>query len=129
MGSPGQLVRTSAIFCPASSPRQLSGACGKTRTPSSASMSAANVRPEKSGNSDEQTRQLLAAQPYDVRVACSVCLFCTLRVSEVFGLQEKHLDFGSNTILVRQRYYRGAWTKPRTTIRVVMCRWDIWRPT
>ena len=92
-------------------------------------MSAANVRPEKSGNSDEQTRQLLAAQPYDVRVACSVCLFCTLRVSEVFGLQEKHLDFGSNTILVRQRYYRGAWTKPRTTIRVVMCRWDIWRPT
>ena len=62
---------------------------------------------EKRKLTDEQTRQLLAAQPYDVRVACSVCLFCTLRVSEVFGLQEKHLDFGSNTILVRQRYYRG----------------------
>ena len=39
--------------------------------------------------------------------ACCVCLFCTLRVSEVLGLQEKHLDFESNRIVVRQRFYRG----------------------
>lgn len=28
-------------------------------------------------------------------------------MSEILGLQEKHLDFANGTILVRQRYYRG----------------------
>ena len=30
-----------------------------------------------------------------------------MRVSEVLGLQEKHLDFGTGSIRVQQRYYRG----------------------
>jgi hypothetical protein len=46
-------------------------------------------------NTDEQTRRRLGALLYEVRVAACVCLFCTLRVSEVFGLQEDHLDFDS----------------------------------
>jgi integrase len=62
---------------------------------------------EKRKLTDEQTRRLLAALPYDLRVACCVCLFCTLRVSEAFGLQELHLDFDKGIINVRQRWYRG----------------------
>lgn len=56
---------------------------------------------------DDQTRRLLAALPPDVRMLCSVCLFCTLRISEALGLQEKHLDFATGLVLVRQRFYRG----------------------
>ncbi len=56
---------------------------------------------------DEQTRRLLAALPFEARLAACVGLFCTLRVSEIFGLQEKHLDFENGLIRVRQRYYRG----------------------
>jgi integrase len=52
-------------------------------------------------------RRFLAELPYDVRIACSVALFCTLRVSELLALQEKHIDFENNQILVRQGYYRG----------------------
>jgi integrase len=45
--------------------------------------------------------------PADVRLMCCVGLFCTLRVSEILGLQEKHLDFERSVIQVRQRFYRG----------------------
>jgi integrase len=63
---------------------------------------------EKRKLSDEQIREFLAELPYDVRLLCSVCLFCTLRISEGFALQEKHLDFTRSLILVRQSYYRGV---------------------
>ena len=63
--------------------------------------------------SEEETRQFLAALPYDVRIACCMALFCTLRVSEVLALQEKHVDFENNLILVRQRYYRGDLDAPK----------------
>jgi integrase len=56
---------------------------------------------------DDEMRRFLAELPYDVRIACAVALFCTLRVSEVLALQEKHIDFVNGLILVRQRYYRG----------------------
>jgi integrase len=61
----------------------------------------------------EETTRLLAALPFDVRVACAVALFCTLRISEILGLQEKHLDFANNRILVRQRFYRGDLDVPK----------------
>jgi integrase len=38
---------------------------------------------------------------------CCTGLFCTLRVSEMLGLQQKHMDFASGEIKVRQRFYRG----------------------
>jgi integrase len=65
---------------------------------------------------DEQTRRLLAALPEDVRLACCVGLFCTLRVSEILGLQEKHLDFERGLILVRQRFYRGDIDEPKNPL-------------
>ncbi|MGI9073254.1 MAG: tyrosine-type recombinase/integrase [Bryobacteraceae bacterium] len=55
----------------------------------------------------DQTRRLLASLPPDLRVMCCTCLFCTLRVTEALGLQEKHLDFERNVILIRQRFFRG----------------------
>ncbi len=62
---------------------------------------------------DDQTRRLLGALPADVRLACCVGLFCTLRVSEILGLQERHLDFENGLILVRQRFYRGDLDVPK----------------
>ncbi len=62
---------------------------------------------------DEQTRRLLAYLPADVRLAVCVALFSTLRVSELLGLQEKHLDFSEGLIRVRQRFYRGDLDIPK----------------
>ena len=36
-----------------------------------------------------------------------------LRISEVLGLQEKHLDFEAEVIRVRQRFYRGDLDRPK----------------
>lgn len=55
----------------------------------------------------DQTRQVLAALPADVRLICEVALYCTLRVSEVLGLAWKHVDFNRGLIQIRQRFYRG----------------------
>jgi integrase len=62
---------------------------------------------EKRKLTEDQTRRMLSALPYELRVACCVSLFCTLRISEVLGLQEKHLAFDRGVIEVRQRFYRG----------------------
>jgi integrase len=63
---------------------------------------------EKLKLSDEHIRQFLAELPYDVRLLCMVCLFCTLRISEGLALQEEHLDFARNEIQIRQSFYRGV---------------------
>lgn len=55
----------------------------------------------------EQTRMLLAELPPMVRAICETGLYCTLRISEVLGLQWKHIDFTTGLIRVRQRYSRG----------------------
>lgn len=62
---------------------------------------------EKRKLTDEQTRMFLAELPYDVRLLCSVCLFCTLRVSEALALKPEHLDLVNGLILIRQSFYRG----------------------
>jgi len=69
---------------------------------------------EKCKLTDEQTRSLLESLPEDVRRICMVALFCTLRISEVLGLQWKHIDFQAGLIRVRQRYYRGDLDDPKT---------------
>jgi len=69
---------------------------------------------EKRKISDEQWRQLLAELPDDVKMICMVQLFCTLRISEVMGLQWRHIDFLRGVIEVRQRYYRGDVDEPKT---------------
>jgi integrase len=50
------------------------------------------------------TRRLLLALPDDVRLIVMAALFCTLRISEILGLQWRHLDFKTGKIMVRQRY-------------------------
>lgn len=40
-------------------------------------------------------------------MAC-VALFCGLRISEVLGLQEKHIDFASGMLKIEQRFHRGG---------------------
>ncbi|GAB4365551.1 MAG: hypothetical protein OHK0021_09170 [Bryobacter sp.] len=55
----------------------------------------------------DESRALLGELPEDVRDVVSVALFCNLRISEILGLQEKHLDFENRRILVRQRFHRG----------------------
>ncbi|MGB9454641.1 MAG: tyrosine-type recombinase/integrase [Bryobacteraceae bacterium] len=62
---------------------------------------------------DDETRRLLGALPADVRLVVCVGLFCTLRISEILGLQEKHLDFERGLIQVRQRFYRGNLDEPK----------------
>lgn len=62
---------------------------------------------EKRKLTDDQTRRFLAALPWDLRVMCCTGLFCTLRVSEMLGLEERHLDFENGLICIEQRYYRG----------------------
>lgn len=54
-----------------------------------------------------ETRALLESLPSDVRLGCETALYCALRISEVLGLQWKHIDFVNGLILIRQRYYRG----------------------
>jgi integrase len=60
---------------------------------------------EKRKLSIEQTRALLDALPAGVAEMCMVTLFCTLRISEVLGLQWKHIEDG--IVHVRQRVHRG----------------------
>jgi len=58
---------------------------------------------EKRNVSDDQIRELFGELPEDVRTILQ--MFFMLRISEIFGLQEKHLDFAAELIRVRQRYY------------------------
>ena len=55
----------------------------------------------------EDTRRLLDALQADVRELCEVGLYCGLRISEIFGLQWKHVNFTMGVLEIRQRYYRG----------------------
>ena len=64
------------------------------------------VRKKRKFSADE-TRRLLLELREDVRLIVMVALFCTLRISEVMGLQWKHIDFANGQIIVEQRYWRG----------------------
>jgi integrase len=63
---------------------------------------------EKKKLTDDQTRKLLAALPSQVRTMACVALFCGLRISEVLGLQEKHVNFADGTLKIEQRFHRGG---------------------
>jgi integrase len=62
----------------------------------------------------EDTRRLLLALPDDVRLIIMASLFCTLRISEVLGLQWQHIDLENGKIMVRQRFYRGDLDVPKS---------------
>ena len=65
--------------------------------------------------STADTRRLLLELREDVRLIVMVNLFCTLRISEVLGLQWKHIDFENGQIVVEQRYWRGDVDLTKTT--------------
>jgi integrase len=69
----------------------------------------------------EQTRQLLAALPPDVRLIVMVALSCTLRISEILGLCWQHVDLDAGTLHVCQRFYRGDVDVPKSeeAVRIV----------
>ena len=75
---------------------------------------AKNARPgrkkmlrKKRKLTNDETRRLLLELREDVRLIVMVSLFCTLRISEVMGLQWKHVDFENGQIIIEQRYWRG----------------------
>lgn len=55
----------------------------------------------------QQTRDLLAALPPDVRLICEMALYCTCRISEIMGLQWKHVDVINGEVHIKQRLYHG----------------------
>ena len=65
--------------------------------------------------STDDTRRLLIELREEVRPVVMVALFCTLRISEVLGLQWKHIDFENGQIIVEQRYWRGDLDLTKTT--------------
>lgn len=62
---------------------------------------------EKRKLSDDETRQILAALPGQVRLVAMVAWSCTLRISEVLALREKSLEWETNQIYVQERFHRG----------------------
>lgn len=80
----------------------------ETRNPAKwAKVGRRRVLREQRKMSIEETRLLLSALPDDVREICMMALSCTLRISEILGLQWRHIDFERGVVCVRQRYYRG----------------------
>jgi integrase len=68
---------------------------------------------EKRKLTEDQQARILSGLPEDVCLIIETALFCLLRISEVLGLQEKHLDFEAEVIRVRQRFYRGDLDRPK----------------
>lgn len=62
----------------------------------------------------EQTRNLLAELEPLPRLSCEIALYCTLRICEVLGLQEKHLNFQDHIIMIQQKVYLNEVGKPKT---------------
>lgn len=69
---------------------------------------------ERKKLTSEQTLKLLCDLQYEVRLIVETALFCTLRISEVMGLQWKHIDLANGVLSVRQRYWRGDVDTPKT---------------
>jgi integrase len=56
---------------------------------------------------EQQTQDLILALPEDVQLLVVASLTGTLRISEVLGLQWKHVDWHTSQMRIEQRYYRG----------------------
>lgn len=65
------------------------------------------VKREKRLLSETQTQALLAAVPEISRLAIEITRWTGCRISEVLGLQWRHLDLATGWVRIRQRWYRG----------------------
>lgn len=62
----------------------------------------------------EDIHRLMGELPEDVRLICEVALYCTLRISEIMGVQEKHVSIEDGSIRIEQRNWRGNIDVPKT---------------
>ena len=46
---------------------------------------------------------------------CQTALFCGLRISEVLGLEWRHVHFDGGLLMIRKRYYRGDLDEPKSS--------------
>ncbi len=71
------------------------------------------VRPERI-LSEEETVDVLVHLTDPQLLICETCISTGTRISEVLGLQLKHLDLAKGTISIRQRHCRGDVDEPKT---------------
>ncbi|MBI4459432.1 MAG: tyrosine-type recombinase/integrase, partial [Acidobacteria bacterium] len=71
------------------------------------------VRPERI-LSEQETMRVLALLEDPQLLICETCLSTGARISEVLGLQRKHLDLAKGVIEIRQRHCRGDIDVPKT---------------
>jgi integrase-like protein len=80
---------------------------------------------EKRKLSEDQTRYLLGALHYDLRVMCCVSLFCTLRVSEALDFKRSTSIFKTESSELSSDFTEAISTPRRTRSRAGSCPWDI----
>lgn len=90
------------------------------------------VRPERI-LSEQETVEVLGHLDDPHRLVCETCLSTGARISEVLGLQLKHLNPEKGTILVEQRHCRGDIDVPKTknsrrvlTLGTLVSRYETW---
>jgi hypothetical protein len=64
--------------------------------------------------SEEETMRVLKRMEDPHRLACEICLVTGARISEVTGLQLKHVNFEKAIIRIEQRHWRGDIDHPKT---------------
>jgi len=69
---------------------------------------------EKRILSEEETVRVLARIEDPHRLVCEICLATGARISEVTGLQLKHLNLEKGFIRIEQRHWRGDIDDPKT---------------
>jgi integrase len=70
---------------------------------------------EKRLLTEDQTVRVLARLEDPHRLICETCLDTGTRISEVTGLQVKHVNLEKGTIRIDQRNWRGDIDEPKTT--------------
>ncbi|MBI4460576.1 MAG: tyrosine-type recombinase/integrase [Acidobacteria bacterium] len=71
------------------------------------------VRPERILG-EQETVEVLGHLDDPHRLICETCLSTGARISEVLGLQRKHLNLEKGTVLIEQRHCRGDIDVPKT---------------
>jgi integrase len=61
-----------------------------------------------------ETVRVLARIPQPHLLICETCLITGTRISEVLGLQIKHVDLEAGTIRIEQRHWKGDIAAPKT---------------
>jgi integrase len=71
------------------------------------------MRPDRILTEDETVRVLARLEEPNLLVT-ETCITTGTRISEVLGLQRKHVDLEAGTIFIEQRFWRGDLDAPKT---------------